>query len=81
MIFQVLEDGRIWIQFILVEGNAEEKFRYSEILSQYGSYKYIDSEIIEFVSDILPSYPNREDAREYVMKLNSELQIVELIEK
>ena len=81
MIFQVLEDGRIWIQFILVEGNAEEKFRYSEILSKYGSYKYIDSEIIEFVSDILPSYPNREDARDYVMKLNSELQIVELIEK
>ena len=81
MIFQVLADGRIWIQFILTDGSAEERFRYSEILSKYGSYKYIDSEIIEFVSDILPSFPNREDAREYVMKLNSELQIVELIEK
>lgn len=81
MIFQVLEDGRIWIQFILVEGSAEERFRYSEVLSKYGSYKYIDAEIIEFISDILPNYPNRESARDYVMKLNSELQIVELIER
>ena len=81
MIFQVLEDGRIWIQFILVDGDAEEKFRYSEILSKYGSYKYIDEEIIEFVSNSLDDFPDREKARDYVMKLNDELKISELIEK
>ncbi|MCM8539353.1 MAG: acyl-ACP desaturase [Lentisphaeraceae bacterium] len=81
MIFQVLEDGRIWIQFILVDGNAEEKFRYSDVLSKYGTYKYIDSEIIEFVSDLPKQSLNREKARDYVMKLNQELQIADLIER
>lgn len=81
MIFQVLKDGRIWIQFILVDGSAEERFRYSEVLSKYGSYKYIDSEIIEFVSDVPEKLPNREIARKYVMELNKELEIVDLIER
>lgn len=81
MIFQVLEDGRIWIQFILVDGSAEENFRYSDVLSKYGSYKYIDSEIIEFVST-LPERPfNRETARDYVMNLNEKLEIADLIER
>jgi len=79
MIFQVLEDGRIWVQFILVEGDMEEKFRYSEVLSKYGTYKYIDEEIIEFVSSVPAVIPDRERARDYVMKLNRELKIADLI--
>lgn len=81
MIFQVLEDGRIWIQFILLDGNAEEKFKYSEVLSRYGSYSYVDEEVIEFISTTPKSIPNREAARAYVMKINQELEIVDLIER
>ena len=81
MIFQVLKDGRIWIQFILVDGSAEERFRYSEVLSKYGTYKYIDSEIIEFISNAQDKMPDREMARNYVMKLNKKLEIVDLIER
>ena len=80
MVFKVLEDGRIWIQFILSSESLEEKSTYSNILPQYGSYCYKESDIIEFISDKPKTKPNAAEAREYVEDLNSKLGITLLIE-
>ena len=80
MIFKVLEDGKIWIQFILVEGTAEERERYSTILPRYGSYFYVEEDIIEFISDKPSKIPSAMEARSYVEGINKELDITVLIE-
>ena len=80
MVFKVLEDGRIWIQFILSSDSLEEKSRYSNILPKYGNYSYIESDIIEFKSDVPAQKPNAQEARQFVESLNDELRISLLIE-
>lgn len=80
MVFKVLEDGRIWIQYILTSDSLEEKSRYSNILPLYGTYSYIEFDIIEFISDKPAHKPNATEARQFVEKLNEELSISILIE-
>ena len=79
MIFKVLADGKIWIQFILIDGTAEEKERYSDILTKYGTYSYIEEDIIEFISTVPPAIPSALEARRFVEDLNNELNIAVLI--
>lgn len=79
MVFNILADGRIWIQFVLVEGSAEERFTYSEVLNKYGSYNYTKCDIIDFVSDCPTSIPNLREARAFVEKINDELGITSII--
>lgn len=80
MIFKVLNDGSIWIQFILVENSIEEKSRYADILPKQGTYSYIEEDIIEFTSFKPTSMPSAKDARRFVEDLNQELNISVLIE-
>ena len=80
MIYKVLQDGRIWIQFILVEGSPEEKFKYSEVLSKYGTYEYTEEDIIEFISRKMTFIPSLNEARNYVESINDELDIAKIIE-
>ena len=80
MIFKVLADGKIWIQFILVNGTAEEKESYAVILPKYGTYTYIEEDIIEFISTTPKAIPTAIDARRFVEDLNEELNIAVLIE-
>lgn len=80
MVFKVLDDGRIWIQFILVSESLEEKSNYSNILPKYGTYSYIEADIIEFISDLPDQKPNAHKARQYVENLNDKLNISLLIE-
>ena len=75
MIFKVLLNGQIWIQYILTEGTAEEKFHYSETLSKYGTYFYKEEDIIEFETTCFETKPNLEKARAFVEALNDELNI------
>ena len=79
MIFKVLTDGKIWIQFILVNGTAEEKERYAVILPKYGTYSYIEEDIIEFISKKPKAIPTAIEARRFVEDLNNELNISILI--
>ena len=80
MVFKVLEDGKIWIQFILISESLEEKTRYANILPNYGTYSYIESDIIEFTSNLPAQKPNAKEAREFVESLNEKLNITLLIE-
>ena len=80
MIFKVLADGKIWIQFILVDGSEEEKERYSSVLPKYGTYSYIEEDIIEFISMKPKAIPTAIEARRFVEDLNNELNIAVLIE-
>ena len=80
MIFRVLADGEIWIQFILVDGTDDEKERYSSILPMYGTYSYIEEDIIEFVSTKPKAIPTAREARRFVEDLNNELNIAVLID-
>ena len=75
MVFKVLEDGRIWIKFILISNSLEEKSKYANILSQFGTYHYTESDIIEFISDKPTSKPNALKAREFVEDINDKLGI------
>ncbi|MCM8526984.1 MAG: hypothetical protein NE327_10745 [Lentisphaeraceae bacterium] len=80
MIFKVLSDGRIWIQFILVDGTVEEKERYSSILPKYGTFSYTEEDIIEFISNPPTTIPSAVKARRFVEDLNNELNISVLLE-
>ena len=80
MIFRVLADGKIWIQFILANGSVEEKDRYSSVLPKYGTYSYIEDDIIEFISTKPKAIPTAVEARRFVEDLNNELNISVLIE-
>ena len=80
MIFRVLANGKIWIQFILVDGTTEEKERYSAILPKYGTFSYIEVDIIEFISTKPKTIPSAIEARRFVEDLNNELNITTLIE-
>ena len=80
MIFKVLSDGKIWIQFILVDGSVDEKTRYSSILSKHGIYSYIEEDIIEFISFMPHVKPSAREARKFVEDLNRELNITSLVE-
>lgn len=80
MIFRVLSDGSIWIQFILVDGTADEKERYSSILPKYGTFSYIEEDIIEFISKTPSTIPSAVEARRFVEDLNNELNISVLLE-
>ena len=73
MIFKVLENGQIWIQFILEDHSKKVKLLFEEILSQYGTFKYIESDIIEFVSSCFDTSPNLMRARAFVESLNEKL--------
>jgi len=75
MIYNILSNGQIWIQYILVDGSAEERFKYSEILNKYGTYHFKESDIIEFETTCFSSKPNLSQAREFVESLNDELNI------
>ena len=75
MIFKILPNGQIWIQYILIKGTEEEKTHFSKILKRYGRYHYTDNDIIEFVTTCLNSKPNHQEARVFVESLNDELGV------
>lgn len=80
MIYKVLDNGQIWIQFILSENTERERSLYEKVLSHYGNFKYIEKDIIEFESTCFFEPPNAFRARAFVEGLNSELETAKCIE-
>lgn len=80
MIYKVLDNGQIWIQFILSENTERERRLYEKILSNYGDFKYIEKDIIEFESTCFFEIPNAFRARSFVEEINSELETAKYIE-
>ena len=80
MIYKVLENGQIWIQFILSENTERERRLHEKVLSHYGDFKYIEKDIIEFESTCFFEIPNAARARAFVEGLNSELDTAKCIE-
>ena len=78
MIFKVLENGQIWIQFILEDHSIKAKSLFEVILSQIGTYKYIEFDIIEFESTCFVEPPNMIKARSFVESLNEKLENISI---
>ena len=79
MIYKILEDGKILIQFVLADNNPNIKSNYSKVLNPYGNYKFIGDEIIEFVSFKPETKPNMKQAKVFVSSLNKKLEQASLV--
>ena len=80
MIYKVLENGQVWIQFILSENTERERRLFEKVLSRYGHLRYLEKDIIEFESTCFFEPPNALRARSFVEGLNSELDTAKCIE-